>query len=79
MRWDIRMAYVSYIFMCLERKLIMFKTDKSRKSNYGFPGGSVVKNSAASAGDTGSIPDLRRSHRPQSNLSPRATTIEPVL
>ena len=79
MRWDIRMAYVSYIFMCLERKLIMFKTDKSRKSNSGFPGGSVVKNSAASAGDTGSISDLRRSHRPQSNLSPRATTIEPVL
>ena len=27
----------------------------------GFPGGSVVKNSPASAGDTGSIPGLRRS------------------
>ena len=33
----------------------------------GFPGGSVVKNPPASAGDTGSIPDLGRSHMPQSN------------
>ena len=29
----------------------------------GFPGGSVVKN----AGDTGSIPDLRKSHMLQSS------------
>ena len=28
----------------------------------GFPGGSVVKNLPASAGDTGSIPDTGRSH-----------------
>ena len=33
----------------------------------GFPGGSVVKNLATSAGDMGSIPDLGRSHMPQSN------------
>ena len=26
----------------------------------GFPGGSVVKNPPVNAGDTGSIPDLRR-------------------
>ena len=28
----------------------------------GFPGGSVVKNLPANAGDTGSVPDLGRSH-----------------
>ena len=34
----------------------------SRTRGQGFPGGSVVKNLPASAGDTGSIPDLGRSH-----------------
>ena len=38
---------------------------KSR--NRGFPGGAVVENLPASAGDTGSIPDPGRSHMPQSN------------
>ena len=33
----------------------------------GFPGGAVVKNPPASAGDTGSSPGLGRSHMPQSN------------
>ena len=33
----------------------------------GFPGGSVVKNLPANAGDMGSIPGQRRSHMPQSN------------
>ena len=33
----------------------------------GFPGGSVVKNPPANAGDMGSIPDPGRSHMPQSN------------
>ena len=32
-----------------------------------FPGGSVVKNPPANAGDTGSIPGPGRSHMPQSN------------
>ena len=32
-----------------------------------FPGGSVIKNLPASAGDTGSIPGLRRSDMPWSN------------
>ena len=31
------------------------------------PGGAVVKNLPASAGDTGSSPGLGRSHMPQSN------------
>ena len=33
----------------------------------GFPGGAVVKNPPANAGDTGSSPGLGRSHMPQSN------------
>ena len=33
----------------------------------GFPGGSVVKNLPASAGDMGSIPDLGRPHMWQNN------------
>ena len=32
-----------------------------------FPGGTVVKNPPANAGDTGSIPGPARSHMPQSN------------
>ena len=33
----------------------------------GFPGGAVVKNPPANAGDTGSSPGLGRSHMLQSN------------
>ena len=45
------------------------KSVKIATVNYteGFSGGSVVKNPPANAGDTGSIPDLGRSHMPQSN------------
>ena len=32
-----------------------------------FPGGAVVKNPPANAGDTGSFPGLGRSHMPRSN------------
>ena len=32
-----------------------------------FPGGTVVKNPPANAGDTGSSPGLGRSHMPRSN------------
>ena len=33
----------------------------------GFPGGSVVRNPPANAGDTDSIPGPGRSHMPQNN------------
>ena len=33
-----------------------------KKRSGGFPGGSLVKNLPANAGDTGSIPGLGRSH-----------------
>ena len=39
----------------------------TRVNKWGFPGGAVVKNPPANAGDTGSIPGPGRSHMPQSN------------
>ena len=42
--------------------LEFFKKEKK----LGFPGGSVIKNLPANAGDTGLIPGLKRSHMPQS-------------
>ena len=38
-----------------------------KKSTGGFPGGAVVENLPANAGDTGLSPGLGRSHVPQSN------------
>ena len=38
-----------------------------RPSSLGFPGGAVVENLPANAGDTGSSPGLGRSHMPRSN------------
>ena len=45
----------------------------------GLPGGSVVKNLRASAGDTGLIPESGRSHRPRSNWAcvPQLCALEP--
>ena len=37
------------------------------KKGGGFPGGTVVKNPPANAGDTGLSPDPGRYHMPQSN------------
>ena len=37
------------------------------KKRQGFPGGAVVENLPANAGDTGSSPGLGRSHMPRSN------------
>ena len=37
-----------------------------KKLDKGFPGGAVVENLPANAGDTGSSPGLGRSHMPHS-------------
>ena len=37
------------------------------RSSWDFPGGTVVKNPPANAGDTGSSPGPGRSHMPRSN------------
>ena len=39
----------------------------NQNHNEGFPGGAVVENLPANAGDTGSSPGLGRSHMPWSN------------
>ena len=41
--------------------------ESSKYNQWGFPGGAVVKNLPANAGDTGSSPGLGRSHMPRSN------------
>ena len=38
-----------------------------KKDKPGFPGGAVIENLPANAGDTGSCPGLGRSHMPQSD------------
>ena len=43
----------------------------------GFPGGSVVKNPPANAGDAGSIPGPGRSHMLQSNRAPEPQVSSP--
>ena len=53
-------------------KLILWARERSRlweciREQNGFPGGAVVKNAPANAGDTGSSPGLGRSHMPRSN------------
>ena len=40
-----------------------------KKGVGGFPGGAVVENLPANAGDTGSSPGLGRSHMPRSNYA----------
>ena len=43
------------------------KSTELEKKKEGFPGGAVVENLPANAGDTGSSPGLGRSHMPRSN------------
>ena len=43
------------------------KKSRLRKNRLGFPGGAVVENLPANAGDMGSSPGLGRSHMPQSD------------
>ena len=43
------------------------RTQASELEGLGFPGGTVVKNPPANAGDTGSSPGPGRSHMPRSN------------
>ena len=45
---------------------------------WGFPGGAVVENLPANAGDMGSSPGLGRSHIAAEQLGPWATITEPA-
>ena len=53
-----------------------YKTDVFKIRLGDFPGGAVVKNPPASAGDTGSSPGLGRPPHLSEQLSPCATTTE---
>ena len=46
---------------------IFFSLSKNTLKVWGFPGGAVVENLPANAGDTGSSPGLGRSHMPRSD------------
>ena len=56
--WIIILQLSSFSLFYPSYKIIAF---------WGFPGGPVVENLPANAGDTGSSPDPRRSHMPRSN------------
>ena len=45
----------------------VWHSQKKKITFRGFPGGAVVENLPANAGDTGSSPGLGRSHMPRSN------------
>ena len=45
---------------------MLFRSKKKKKTHAGFPGGTVVENLPASAGDTGSSPGLGGYHVPRS-------------
>ena len=47
----------------------MWKPISILKIKWGFPGGAVVENLPAGAGDTGSSPGLGRSHMPRSSCA----------
>ena len=57
--FDIKDVLNGYILLAV---LVLLK-----KKGGGFPGGAVVENLPANAGDTGSSPGLGRSHMPRSN------------
>ena len=61
-----RLLYPASISFRFDREIKTF-TDKQKLRELGFPGGAVVKNPPANAGDTGSSPGLGRSHMSQSN------------
>ena len=46
---------------------IFHRTRTKNFTIWGFPGGAVVENLPANAGETGSSPGLGRSHMPRSN------------
>ena len=62
-----RLFKLSVRLLINNRLLVVNLGGSQRLRVEGFPGGSVVNNPPASAGDTGSIPGPGRSHMPRSN------------
>ena len=56
------------IFGCHTASFLQYPIGyRGQITDTGLPSGTVVKNPPANAGDTGSSPDLGRSHKPWSN------------
>ncbi|KAJ8787544.1 hypothetical protein J1605_022859 [Eschrichtius robustus] len=67
-----------------ERRALGTLETRPQRLRAGFPGGAVVKNLPANAGDAGSSPGPGRSHMPRSNSARvpqllKPTRLEPVL
>ena len=56
-----------HLCICMYECLYIIIKILLRTQSLGFPGGAVVENLPANAGDPGSSPGLGRSHMPQSN------------
>ena len=74
------------IMLFANKDSFTFQKKLSKVCGRDFPGGTMVKNPPANAGDKGSSPGPRRSHRPRSNetrapqlLSLRSRGCEPQL
>ena len=62
------MCQILFYTLGLYHYIIIINNNKQIKSPVlGFPGGAVVENLPANAGDMGSSPGLGKSHMPQSN------------
>ena len=61
--------YKVYFFLKKAEELLQSNSviSQFKKPRLGFPGGAVVENLPANAGDTGSSPGPGRSHMPRSN------------
>ena len=66
----ISVSFISILgIFSLTFRYVYFQRKKKLKKldSWGFPGGAVVENLPANAGDTGSSPGLGRSHMPWGN------------
>ena len=57
----------SFVETWTDLETVIQSEASQKEKNRGFPGGAVVENLPANAGDTGSSPGLGRSHMPRSN------------
>ena len=60
-------GYLSVVLEAFRKRVFSDLTVIIKSKSQGFPGGSVVKNRPANAGDRGLIPGSERPHMPQSN------------
>ena len=68
MKKQYKLVFFSFGGHALAHQLVSHALKFKLKKCIGdFPGGTVVKNLPANAGDTGSIPGLGGSHMPRSN------------